>query len=74
MPMSAWWRLNAPLRSRASLQLCLLSYAEQVVYSGFLALFYWKQLPAAENNAVRAVRVNQSSKVATGQLNNELKL
>ncbi len=37
---------------------------EQVMFSGFLELF-WKQLPAAaKNDAMRAVRVNQNSKVA----------
>ncbi len=44
---------------------CLVFAAEQVVYSGFLEIFHWKQLPAAaKNNAMRAVRVNQNSKVA----------
>ena len=55
--------------------MCLLFGAEQVVYSGFLEFFLWKQLPAAaQNDAMRALRVNQNSKVAAGQLNNELKL
>ncbi len=54
---------------------CLLFAAEQVVYRGFIELYTCKQLPAvAKNDAVRAVRVNQNSKVAVGQLNNELKL
>ena len=39
--------------------------AEQVVYSGVLF---------SEIDAMRALRVNQNSKVAAGQLNNELKL
>lgn len=39
--------------------------AEQLVYSVFsLFFFYWKQPPAvAENDAVRALRVNQNNKV-----------
>ncbi len=54
---------------------CLLFGAEQVAYGGFLLLFLWTQLPAAaEDDAVRAARVNRNSKVAAGQLNYELKL
>ncbi len=54
---------------------CLLFDADQVVYSGFLELFLWKQLPCvAENDAIRAARVNQHSKVDVGQLKSELKL
>ena len=45
------------------------------MYCDFLQLFLRKQLPAAaQNNAMRALRVNQNSKVAAGQINNELKL
>lgn len=37
---------------------------EQVLYSGFLETFCWKQFPAeSENNANRVVRMNQNSKV-----------
>ncbi len=54
---------------------CLPFGPEQVVYSWFLKLFLWKQLPAAaKNQAIRAVRVNQNSKVVGWQLNIELKL
>lgn len=50
----------------------LLFCAEQVVCCEFIELL---QLPAlAVNNAIRAVRVNQQSKVAARQLNNKLKL
>ena len=36
----------------------LLFGGEQVVYSGFIEQFHWKQLPTdAENDAMRAVRV-----------------
>ncbi len=44
----------------------LLFAAEQVVYSGFLQL--------SENSAMKALRVNQNSKVVAGQIKSELKL
>lgn len=53
---------------------CLLFGAEQWVHSEFLELFHWNLLlPAvAEKGAKRAMRVNQNSKAAARQLNNEL--
>ncbi len=44
---------------------CLLFGAELLMYTGFLELFRWKQLPAAaENDALGVVRVNQNSEIA----------
>ncbi len=43
---------------------CLPVGAEQLVFSRFLELFHKKLLlAAAENDAIKAVRVNQNSKV-----------
>ncbi len=47
--------------------ICLWFGTEQVVYSGFLELFRWKQQPAvAENNAMKVVRVNKNSSSSAG--------
>ncbi len=55
---------------------CLLFGAgQQVVYKGFLERFHRKELPSvAENNTMRAVRVNQNSKVAgqTTKINSKM--
>lgn len=54
--------------------------ADQVLYWGFLEIllvesYFLKQPPAAaENKTVGTVKVNENSKVAAGQLNDELKL
>ncbi len=50
---------------------CLLFGAEQVVYSGFLEFYHWKQLPAASGkNAIRVMWLNKNSRLE----NNELKM
>lgn len=47
----------------ASTCVCLLLDAEQVAHGGVLELFLWKQVDAAaENDAMRAVRVHQKKK------------
>lgn len=60
--------LRKKSRSSASLCACLLSGTEQVLYSGFLKVLHWKQVPA------RAAILNQNSKVVGGSNFNELKL
>lgn len=58
--------------SPASLCCVCLLCAEQVVYSGFVEIFYKKQLPVTDEiNIMRAASMNQNSKI-TAQLADNL--
>lgn len=63
--------LNAPLRSPASLWVCLLFAADQVVFFCFVLFLYRFFF---ENDPMKGVRVNQNSKAVSGQINNKLEL
>ena len=49
-----------------TLSVCLSFGAELVMHAGFLELFHGEKLPAAKNNAIRSVKLNQYGK-AVGQ-------
>lgn len=56
-----------------AVMLFMLFGAKQVVYTWFLELFNEHLYVAAENNAMRAVRVIQTVKLPAGRQDNELK-